>query len=156
MYGGLENIIQNAIEHGIIPSTMSGYVQDNLVVYDLETLEQQDRYLDTKIQIDAVLKVVSIGVASTLQMPERYFERRSSLPQSAGVLISEFMEHLFELEELYYQTIPDEIKNIDDDDDEKESFQVESEKKSLKSKLRNICTMPVMGYNSGKLKSKYE
>ena len=150
MYGGPENVIQNAIEQGILPDTLTGYVQKNLVTYDLETLEQQDVHLDTKIQIDGVLKVVSIGVASTLQMPERYFERRSSLPQSAGELVTEFMDHLFELEALYYQTIPDEIKNIEDDDDEKESFQVECEKKSLKSKLRNICCMPVFGYNSGK------
>ena len=150
MYGGPENVIENAIEQGILPDTMTGYVQKNLVTYDLETLEQQDVHLDTKIQIDGVLKVVSIGVASTLQMPERYFERRSSLPQSACELVTEFMDHLFELEELYYQTIPDEIKNIEDDDEEKESFQVECEKKSLKSKLRNICCMPVFGYNSGK------
>ena len=150
MYGGPENVIQRAIDQGIIPESMAGYVQENLVVYDLETLEQQDVHLDTKIQVDGVLKVVSIGVASTLPLPERYFERTTSHPEAAGLLVSEFMEHLFELEELFYQTIPDELKNIEDDDEEKEAFEVESEKKTLKNQLRNLCTMPVFGFNSGK------
>ena len=156
MYGGVENVIQKGIENGIIPETLAGYVQENVVVFDLETLEQQDVHLDTKIQIDGVLKVVSIGVASTLPLPERYFERSSSLPESAGVLVSEFMEHLFELEELFYQTVPDELKNIEDDDElknieeDKESYEIESDRKSLKDQLRNMCVMPVLGYNSGK------
>lgn len=77
---------------------------------------------------NGVLKVVSIGVASTLQLPERYCEGRSSLPPSAGQFVTEFMDNLFELEELYYKTIPNDIRNTD--------------------KLRNICCMPVFGSGS--------
>ena len=150
MLGGGLNEIQEAIEHGMLPVSMVNFRQKHLVVFDSETLEQ-DMNLNTNMEVEGVLKIVSIGCASTLPIPSRYFERKSSAPADSTVLIKEFLDHLFDLEKLYIQTVPEAIVDAvpDEDDEFAEHCGVT---KQIERNLRKYLTMPIYGYNSGKLK----
>ena len=125
---------------------MADFRQENFMVWDLETLECDDE-VNTNIQVEGVLKVASIGVASSFGMPEKYLERKSSDPEHSIELVSDFLDYVFEAEKMFYQTIPEEIRNIEHDLDYAEA---KCEKVRVRRGLKKFTTMPIFGYNSCK------
>ena len=117
------------------------------MIFDLETLEQ-NLDLNTNIEVEGVLKLATIGCSSTLSTDCRYFERRSSRPEDSTELVAEFLDHMFELENQFIQTVPQEIRDAVPEEDE---FQEnEGEEIRLESQLRKYLSMPIYGYNSSK------
>ena len=145
-YGNDQNIIESAIKYGILSEDVANFRQENFMVWDLETLESDDE-VNTSIQVDGVLKVASIGVASSFGMPEAYFERKSSDPEHSIELVSDFLDYVFEAEKLFYQTIPEEIRQVEHDLDFAEA---NCEKVRVRRGLKKYTTMPIFGYNSCK------
>ena len=147
MYGGDSTALEEAIAKALIPNHLLSHRQREFVIFDLETLER-DQALDTKIEIEGVHKLASIGCASTLSGDSRYFERRSSRPEDSTELVAEFLDHMFELEKQYIVTVPIEIRDAVPEEDEFE--QKFGGEKQTEDKLRKYLTMPIYGYNSGK------
>ena len=86
MYGGNKSALEEAIELGILPDHLKSYRQSHFATFDLETLEQ-DLALNSKIEVEGVHKLASIGCASTLPAESRYFERRSSRAEDSTELV---------------------------------------------------------------------
>ena len=145
-YGNDQNIIESAIQYGILSENVANFRQENFLVWDLETLESEDE-VNTNIQVDGVLKVASIGVASSFGMPEKYFERKSSDPEHSIELVSDFLDYVFEAEQLFYNTIPEEIRQVEHD---LEFAEAKCEKVRVRKGLKKYTTMPIFGYNSCK------
>ena len=85
MYGGDLSALEEAIKLGMVSDQLSSFRQKQVVIFDLETLEK-DIALNTNIEVEGVLKLVSIGCASTLSTESRYFERKSSFPEHSTEL----------------------------------------------------------------------
>ena len=154
MYGGDSTALEEAIAKALIPNHLSSYRQCEFVIFDLETLER-DQALDTKIEIEGVHKLASIGCASTLSTDSGYFERRSSRPEDSTELVAEFLDHMFELEKLYIQTVPAEIKDAVPDDDDDDFEENVGEIKRIQRDLKKYLTMPILGYNSSKFSKSF-
>ena len=149
MYGGDLTALEEAIKLGMVSDKLKSFRQKQVVIFDLETLEK-DIALNTNIEVEGVLKLVSIGCASTLSTESRYFERKSSLPEHSTELVGEFLDHMFELEKLYIQTVPAEIKDAVPDDDDDDFEENVGEIKRIQRELKKYLTMPILGYNSSK------
>ena len=122
-----------------------------LVVFDIETCEQ----LSDKEDIEATLKLLSIGVSTNLNGYEsRYFVRRSSRTDDGQALCDQFMNYLMSLKNQYEKSLPKElIRNyyrvcakIENCDNYHESRKLYGEK----NKLQSLMTLPVFGFNSAK------
>ena len=150
MYGGNKSSLEEAIGLGLLPNDLKSYRQSHFVTFDLETLEK-DQALNSKIDVEGVHKLASIGCASTLPAESRYFERRSSRAEDSTELVAEFLDHMFELEKLYIQTVPQEIKDAVPEEEEDEYYKNVGKTKRLENQLRKYLSMPILGYNSSKL-----
>ena len=126
---------------------MSNFRQEHFIVWDLETMESEDE-VRTNIQVDGVLKVASIGVASSFSMPEKYFERKTNAPEHGLELVSDFLDYMFEAEQLFHKTIPVEIREVQQD---KEFSEAKCQKVRVRRGLKKYSTMPIFGYNSCEL-----
>ena len=51
------------------------------------------------------MKIVSIGVCDTVTKTPKYFERKSSAPESGQQLVNEFLTHLVNVYEIYKSTV---------------------------------------------------
>ena len=126
---------------------MSNFRQEHFIVWDLETMESEDE-VRTNIQVDGVLKVASIGVASSFSMPEKYFERKTNAVEHGLELVSDFLDYMFEAEKFFHRTIPEEIRKVQQD---KEFSEAKCQKVRVKRSLKKYTTMPIYGYNSCEL-----
>ena len=159
------------ISRGYLPENFRNYRQNYLCCWDIETLEtKQELHSDTTIQIEALHSVVSIryfifiwwlafikfSVSSNLPECEtEFFYRKSSEPEAAGALISEFLDYLWSLEKKYNELIPSEITEAISALKEKivtEKFsKSQTVEKRLLAFLNQFGQFPCYGYNSGKI-----
>ena len=132
----------------MVPEELKDYRQKEFVVFDLESGER-DSDLETKMEVNGIHRVMSIGASSSLAVDDKYFARKSSAPEHSTELVSDFMDWLFEVEKVYRTTVPEEIlKAIPDEDDEYTNDVCE--KIRIGRELKKYAAMPVYGYNSGK------
>ena len=133
----------------MIPADLADFRQEHCCVFDMESTERKAD-LNTTIEINAVQKVVCIGVSSSLPIQSKYFVRKSSAPIHSTELVTAFVDFLFEAEVVYHATIPEDILDAVPEEDEEYSENV-CEKIKVERQLRKYSAMPVYGYNSGKL-----
>ena len=95
------------------------------------------------------------SVSTNLPCETKCFIRKTSDPKSSSELIADFINHLWELEELLRQNIPEEIGNAIE---KLESENIESRFSKHKTKLfswitilKRFQTLQCFGFNSGKL-----
>ena len=149
IYGILSNNLSKSIELGLLPQSFVNYRQTKFGVFDCETLESENDADD----VDGVLKICSIGYASNLPNGDRYFVRTSSAPKAGSVVVEEFLDHLFNCEEQFYETVPEEIKDALMDLDERVQAKFSSERTEIQNLLRSLkkfTEFPVFGFNNGK------
>ena len=118
-------------------------------MFDCETLESEHEADD----VDGVLKICSIGYASNLPNTDRFFVRTSSAPKAGSIVVEEFLDHLFECEEKFYDSIPEEIKKALNDLDERIETKFSSERTEIQNLLRSLkkfTEFPIFGFNSCK------
>ena len=167
-YGENYSQLKQLIGRGYLPSTFENFRQIYLACWDIETLEtKQDLHSDTSIQIEALHSVVSIryctvhkyfltlfSVSSNLPgCGTEFFCRKSSEPEAAVELISEFLNHLWSLEQIYHDLIPCEITDAMGSLKQKiitEKFsKSQTVEKRLMAFLQQFQQFPCYGYNSG-------
>ena len=132
----------------MIPEELKDYRQEEVVIFDLESGERESD-LETKMEVNGVHKVLSIGASSSLPVGDKYFERKSSAPEHSTELVSDFLDWLFEVEKIYRTTIPDEILEAIPDKDDEYSNDV-CDKQRVERELKKYAAMPIYGFNSGK------
>ena len=132
----------------MIPEELKDYRQEEFVIFDLESGERESD-LETKMEVNGVHKVLSIGASSSLPVGDKYFERKSSAPEHSTELVSDFLDWLFEVEKIYRTTIPDEILEAIPDKDDEYSNDV-CDKQRVERELKKYAAMPIYGFNSGK------
>ena len=132
----------------MVPEEFKDYRQTEFVVFDLESGEKESD-LETKMEVNGIHRVMSIGASSSMAVDDKYFARKSSAPEHSTELVSDFMDWLFEVEKVYRTTVPEEIlKAIPDEDDEYTNDVCE--KIRIGRELKKYAAMPIYGYNSGK------
>ena len=132
----------------MVPEEFKDYRQTEFVVFDLESGEKESD-LETKMEVNGIHRVMSIGASSSMAVDDKYFARKSSAPEHSTELVSDFMDWLFEVEKVYRTTVPEEIlKAIPDEDDEYTNDVCD--KIRIGRELKKYAAMPVYGYNSGK------
>ena len=122
-----------------------------LCVFDIETLEEES----PKDNIEATLKLLSIGVATNLNGYEsRYFVRNSSRMDSGQSTVNQFMDYLMILKNKYEKSLPKAlITSYEDLCIQIESCENFHESRKLyaeKSKLQSLMSLPIFGFNSSK------
>ena len=86
-------MIDDLIENDILSEEIKGFSIDHFCVYDIEVVQKS-------IGGEERLIPISIAVSSTF-IEDRYFERKSSSPEDGDKMISDFMDYLVEINELY-------------------------------------------------------
>ena len=132
----------------MVPEEFKDYRQKEFVVFDLESGEKESD-LETKMEVNGIHRVMSIGASSSLAVDDKYFARKSSAPEHSTELVSDFMDWLFEVEKVYRTTVPEEILEAIPDEDDEYTNDV-CEKIRIGRELKKYAAMPVYGYNSGK------
>ena len=134
------------VDAELLPENFRDHRQKYHTTFDIETLEEIPEIEDSCQQ--AILKVVSIACASNLpNQEERCFIRESTIQD----LVDRFLDHLFELEEIFHRSIPAEINSAIQSlaDVEMQKFSENRTKKQfLKRLLNNYTTLAVYGFNS--------
>ena len=92
-YGKPSNFVDDLIKDGILSDEMRNFSIDHFCVYDIEVVQKS-------IGDEERLVPISIAVSSTFT-EDRYFERKSSSPEDGDKLVSEFMNYLVSISELY-------------------------------------------------------
>ena len=92
-YGQPQDMIDELIRNEILSEEMRNFTIDHFCVYDIEVV-QRDIGGETR------LIPISIAVSSTFT-EDRYFERKTSQPTDGDNMISDFMDYLTEIYELY-------------------------------------------------------
>ena len=92
-YGKPSNFIDDLIKADILSEDMKNFSIDHFCVYDIEVVQKS-------IGDEERLVPISIAVSSTFT-EDRYFERKSSSPEDGDKLVSDFMNYLVEIYELY-------------------------------------------------------
>ena len=92
-YGKPYNMIEDLIENEILSEEMRNFTIDHFTVFDIETCQ-------IVVDNEERLIPISIAVASTFT-EDRYFERESSSPEDGDKMVSNFMNYLVEINELY-------------------------------------------------------
>ena len=147
-YGASKNCLHTAVDYGMIPEELKDYRQEQFVIFDLESGERESD-LETKMEVNGVHKVISIGASSSLPVDDKYFARKSSAPEHSTELVSSFLDWLFDVEKVYRTTVPEEILDAFPDEDDEYTSDV-CDKVRAERELRKYAAMPVYGYNSGK------
>ena len=132
----------------MIPEELKDYRQEQFVIFDLESGERESD-LETKMEVNGVHKVISIGASSSLPIDDKYFARESSAPEHSTKLVSDFLDWLFEAEKVYRTTVPEEILDAFPEEDDEYTSDV-CDKVKVERELRTYAAMPIYGYNSGK------
>ena len=132
----------------MVPEEFKDYRQKDFVVFDLESGEKESD-LETKMEVNGIHRVMSIGASSSLPVNDKYFARKSSAPEHSTELVSDFMDWLFEVEKVYRTTVPEEILEAIPDEDDEYTNDV-CDKIRIGRELKKYAAMPVYGYNSGK------
>ena len=92
-YGKPYDMIEDLIENEILSEEMRGFTINHFCVYDIEVVQKL-------IGDETRLIPISIAVSSTFT-EDRYFERKSSSAEDGDKMISDFMDYLVEINELY-------------------------------------------------------
>ena len=131
----------------MVPEEFKDYRQKDFVIFDLESGEKESD-LETKMEVNGIHRVMSIGASSSLAVGDKYFARKSSAPEHSTELVSEFMDWLFEVEKVYRTTVPEEILEAIPDEDDEYTNDV-CDKIRIGRELKKYAAMPVYGFNSG-------
>ena len=148
-YGKISNVLERAISFGLLPEKFESYRQMKFGTFDCETLESEHDADD----VDGVLKICSIGFASNISNTDRFFVRSSSHAAAGSVIVSEFIDHMFDVEAQFHASIPDEIKSALQQLDERVKTKFSSERTEIQNllySLRKYTEFPVFGFNNGK------
>ena len=92
-YGKPNDMIDELIRNEILSEEMRNFSIDHFCVYDIEVVQKD-------IDGETRLIPISIAVSSTFT-EDRYFERKTSSPEDGDKMVSDFMEFLTEIYELY-------------------------------------------------------
>lgn len=92
-YGKPNDMIDELIRNEILSEEMRNFSIDHFCVYDIEVVQKD-------IDGETRLIPISIAVSSTFT-EDRYFERKTSSPEDGDKMVSDFMEYLTEIYELY-------------------------------------------------------
>ena len=133
----------------MLPIQFKDYRQRKFATFDCETLEDEH----DADNIDGELKICSIGFASNISNTDRFFVRSSSQAAAGAVVVSEFLDHLFDVETQFYATIPEEIKAALQQLDERVKTKFSSERTEIQNllyHLRKYTEFPIFGFNNGK------
>lgn len=140
-YGSQSDQVTKVSE--IIDLDLVPFRQRHFCCYDIETFGKND-----------VCVVVSIAVASTLDDP-RYFEKSDDTPEAGYKMICDFIDYLFELQELLLENLEPEIQRaISFLQSEKEGifnqqrYHSKPEFYKLYNYYRNYEVLKVFGFNS--------
>ena len=95
-YGKPTSLIDELIAGQVLSEDMRDFCMTNFIVYDIEVVQN-------KVEEETRLIPISIAVASTFT-EDRYFERKSSLPEDGDLMVSDFMDYLTELNTIYQRT----------------------------------------------------
>ena len=132
--------------------------QKRLATWDIETLEKKSERDNANESVatvtNAIHKAVSIGVSSNLpDFENRFFCRESSSQEAGEDMISDFLEHLFDMSKDLQKHIPQEIVRAAQRLSEKLAGQHFSkgkcEERSLLYHLNAYKKLSVYGFNSG-------
>ena len=97
------------IEEKLLPESFRSYRQRFISVFDIETLEEEPT--EEKEGLIGIQKVVSVATATNVPgQKDQFFLRNSSLAKDGQELVNRFLDHLFELEQHFYRSLPGEIK----------------------------------------------
>ena len=154
-YGPNQNMGDYAIDAGILPKEFKKYRQQKLLCWDIETLETNENCDEPGQQ--AILKPLSIATSTNIpDEPDQFWVRKSSAPKDGQQLVDDFLDYLFKLENKYYETIPDEIRDAlaDLDDVESDKFGSDrTQKQKVKFYLQKYLTMCCYAFNGGEFHS---
>ena len=152
MYGPNQNMCDFALDEGLLPDKFKNYRQRYLVCWDIETLETSENCDEPGQQ--AILKALSIATSTNIpNEQDQFWVRKSSAPKDGQQLVDEFLDYLFRLENSYYETIPNEIRDaLADLDDVDGKFGYDrTQKQKIKFHLQKYLTMCCYAFNGGKL-----
>ena len=153
-YGPNQNMSDYAVDAGILPEAFKHYRQQYLVCWDIETLETNENCDEPGQQ--AILKPLSIATSTNIpDETDKFWVRKSSAPKDGQLLVDEFLDYLFQLENKYYETIPTEIRDAlaDLDDVESDKFGSDrTQKQKIKFYLQKYLTLCCYAFNGGEFK----
>ena len=93
------------------------------------------------------------SVSTNLNIPTRTFMRKSSSPEAGNAMIGDLVNHLFQIEEELYKSIPKEIfeaMNKLKEEIEADKFnKTKTRKRTLLRELKKYLTLCCFGFNSG-------
>ena len=150
-YGGGEDLMNFAIESNILPKKFKQYRQRFLSTYDIETLEYPNDCVAQGQQ--AVLRIASIALSSNLPgVKDQCWIRKSSSPEHGKEIIHQFLDRVFELEQIYYENLPKEIKAaliyLEEMDEAKFSY-TKTKMSQLKDLMKKYHAFSVYSFNGG-------
>ena len=151
-YGPNQNMTDYAIDAGLLPEKFKHYRQQYVICWDIETLETNEQ-CDAPGQ-QAILKPLSIACSTNIpNQADQFWMRKSSAAKHGQELVDEFLDYLFKLENDYFETIPDEIRDaladLDDVDSEKFGHD-RTMKQKIKFHLQKFFVMCCYAFNGGK------
>ena len=153
-YGQPDSVLDLAIDENLLPEDFRSWRQPYFMVWDIETLENaQSNVFSHGLEINANLNFASVACSTNLPgLNDVFIMRESSHAASGQQAVDEWLDTLFEWENVFHAQIPDEIKEAYNElsgiEDDKFSKQ-KTKKQRLKNCLKNLMTMPCFGYNSG-------
>lgn len=92
-HGKPKDTIGDLIDNGILSEKMRNFRVNHFCVYDIEVVQKD-------VDGETRLIPISIGVSSTFT-EDRYFERKTSNPEDGDKMISDFMDYLVEIYDLF-------------------------------------------------------
>ena len=154
---------KNCLDHTLVTSKQLKYgAQVNsyqpifkFACFDIETVEKP-----TDTDVEANLEILSIGIAANINRYEsKYFVREISLPASGQIMVDEFMDYCFQLNQSYQEQLPPEIAKeyAELELELKNSFGKKNEHQDAfvkRCQLKEQLTFSIFGFNSQKFDMK--
>ena len=101
------------------------------------------------------LNHIIFSVSTNLNIPTRTFLRESSRPDAGIAMIGDLVNHLFQIEEELYKSIPKEIfeaiNKLKDEIEASKFNKTKARKRSQLRELKKYLTLCCFGFNSGEL-----
>ena len=132
--------------------------QKRLATWDIETLEKKSERDNANESVatvtNAIHKAVSIGVSSNIPVFEnRFICRESSRKEDGEDMVSDFLDHLFDMADTLQTLIPQEIvqaaARLNEELEGQKFSKHKCEERRLLYHLNSYKKLSVYGFNSG-------
>ena len=156
MYGSPDSVLDNCIKFGYLPENMRHFRQENLMVFDIETLEE-NKSCETAVmntQQEARHNIVSLATGSNIpNTTAKFFARQSSDGICEQQLIKQFVDELCLVYNEYIKKVPIDISialdRIESElNDAKEGKYHNFKLLQMRRYLESYLRLPVFGFNS--------